>query len=128
MSANDRDTIRIDGFLHFYRLRQSKIPGNWEFKPWVRNSRFILDSSSSLHNWKMSFFFVSSEGWETVPGENSNDAPRLLCSWGTLVFCSSFYYLCIRIFLHWHDSPCVFNSSYVFLCNFYSSSSKEAIS
>ena len=95
MSANDGDTIRIDEFLHFYRLRQSKIPRIWEFKPWDRNSRLILDSSSSLRNWKMSFYFVSSEGWETVPSENSNDAPRLLCSWGTLVSAASFYYKCI---------------------------------
>ena len=27
MSANDRDTIRIDEFLHLYRLRRSKDPG-----------------------------------------------------------------------------------------------------
>ena len=35
MFANDEDTIRIDEFLQFYRLRRSKDPSFWEFKPWV---------------------------------------------------------------------------------------------
>ena len=35
MSTNDRDTIRMDEFLHFYCLRRSKDLGYWEFKPWV---------------------------------------------------------------------------------------------
>lgn len=62
MSANDEDTIRIDEFLHLYRLRCSKNPGYWEFKSWGRNSRLILDSPYSLRNLKTSFFFVSGEG------------------------------------------------------------------
>ena len=48
MTANDGDTIRIDGFLHLYYLRRSKDPGYWEFKPWDRSLRLILDSPSSL--------------------------------------------------------------------------------
>ena len=44
MSANDGDIIRIDEFLHFYRLRKSKDPSYWEFKPWGNSSRLVLDS------------------------------------------------------------------------------------
>ena len=48
MFANDGDVIKRDEFLHFYRLRKSKDPGYYEFKPWDRASRFILDYPSSL--------------------------------------------------------------------------------
>ena len=50
MSADNGDTIMIDEFLHLYRLRSSKDPGYWEFKPWDGSSRLILDSPSSLRN------------------------------------------------------------------------------
>ena len=33
MFANDRDIIKKDEFLHFYRLRKSKDPSYYEFKP-----------------------------------------------------------------------------------------------
>ena len=62
MLANDGDTIRMDEFLHLYHLRRSRDPGYWEFKPWDRSSRLILDSPSSLKNWKTNFFFISGEG------------------------------------------------------------------
>ena len=65
--------------------------GYWEFKPWGNSSRLILDSLSSLRNWKTNFFFVSSEGWEFTPSESLNDSPKLLRSWGTLVSSASFY-------------------------------------
>ena len=57
MSANDGDVIMRDEFLHFYRLRKSKDPGYYEFKPWDKASRLILDYLSSLRNWKLNFFF-----------------------------------------------------------------------
>ena len=63
MSANDGNVIRRDEFLHFYCLRKSKDPGYYEFKPWDRASRLILDYPSSLRNWKPNFFFVSGSGW-----------------------------------------------------------------
>ena len=85
MSINDGDTIRIDEFLHFYRLRRSKDLGYWEFKPWGRSSRLVLDSPSSLQNWKTNFFFVSGDGWVYTPGEDPDNAPKLLHSWGTPV-------------------------------------------
>ncbi|KAL0010596.1 hypothetical protein SO802_005704 [Lithocarpus litseifolius] len=33
MSANDGDVIKKEELLHFYRLRKSKDPGYYEFKP-----------------------------------------------------------------------------------------------
>ena len=99
MSANDGDIIRIDEFLHLYRLGCSKDPGYWKFKSWDRSSRLILDSPSSLQNWKTSFFFISGEGWETILGENSNEAPKLLRSWGTPVSGASFIHSRIYVFL-----------------------------
>ena len=48
MFANDGDVIKKDEFLHFYRLRKSKDLGYYEFKPWDRASRLILDYPSSL--------------------------------------------------------------------------------
>ena len=48
MSANDGDVIMRDEFLHFYCLRKSKDPSYYEFKPWDRASRLILDYASSL--------------------------------------------------------------------------------
>ena len=78
MSANDRDIIRLYEFLHFYRLQKFKDPGYWEIKPWGNSSRLVLDSPSSLRNWKANFFFVSSDGWEFIPSEGLDDAPKLL--------------------------------------------------
>ena len=75
MSANDGDVIKKDEFLHFYRLRKSKDPGYYEFKPWDRASRLILDYSLFARNWKPNFFFLSSNGWEFVPGEDLDEAP-----------------------------------------------------
>ena len=33
MSTNDGDSIRLDEFLHMYRLRRFRDLGYWEFKP-----------------------------------------------------------------------------------------------
>ena len=73
MSANDGDVIKKDKFLHFYRLKNSKDPGYYEFKSWDRASRLILDYPSSLRNWKPNFFFVSGSGWEFVPSEDLDE-------------------------------------------------------
>ena len=50
MFANDGDVIMRDEFLHFYHPRKSKDPGYYEFKPWDRTFRLILDYPSSLRN------------------------------------------------------------------------------
>ena len=64
MSANNGDVIRRDEFLYFYHLKKSKNPGYYEFKPWDRASRLILDYPSSLPNWKPNLFFISGSSWE----------------------------------------------------------------
>ena len=98
MSANDGDVIRKDKFLHFYCLRKSKDPGYYEFKPWDRASRLILDYSSSLWNWKPNFFFISGSGWEFIPSEDLDESPKFFRSWGVPVSGSSF---CCFSFLLW---------------------------
>ena len=90
MSTNDGGVIRRDKFLHFYRLRKSKDPSYYEFKPWDRASRLILDYLSSLQNWKPNFFFIFGSGWEFVPGEDLDEAPKYFCSWGVSVSSASF--------------------------------------
>ena len=99
MSTNDGDVIRRDKFLHFYRLRKSKDPGYYEFKPWDRASRLILDYPSSLRNWKPNFFFVSGSGWEFVPGKDLDEAPKFFHSWGVPVSSASFLSFCCFSFL-----------------------------
>ena len=90
MSANDGDISTIEEFLHYYRLRRSKDPGYWEFKPWGRSSRLVFNSPSSLQNWKTNFFFVSGDGGEFTSGEDLDDTPKLFHIWGTLVSGASF--------------------------------------
>ena len=90
MSANDKDVIRNDEFLHFYRLRKSKDPVYYEFKPWDRASRLIIDYLLSLQNWKPNFFSISGSDWEFIPHEDMDEAPKFFCSWGVLVSGASF--------------------------------------
>ena len=99
MSTNDGDVIRRDEFLHFYRLRKSKDPSYYEFKPWDRASRLILDYPSSLRNWKPNFFFVSGSGWEFVPGKDLDEALKFFYSWGVPVSSASFLSFCCFSFL-----------------------------
>ena len=80
MSANDEDVIKKDEFLHFYLLRKSKDLCYWEFKPWDRASRLILDYPSSLRNWKPNFFFISGSGWEFIPSEGLDEAFKFFCN------------------------------------------------
>jgi len=56
MFANDGDISTIEEFLHYYRLRRSKDPSYWEFKPWGRSSRLVFNFPSSLQNWKKKLF------------------------------------------------------------------------
>ena len=80
MSTNDGDVIKKGEFLHFYRLKKSKDPSYYEFKPWDRVSKLIPDYPSSLRNWKPNFFFVSRSGWEFVPGKDLDEAPKFFHS------------------------------------------------
>ena len=98
MSANDRDVMKRDEFLHFYHLRKSKDPSYWEFKPWDRASRLILNSPSSLYNWKPNFF-ISGNGWEFVPSEGLDEAFKFFRSWGTPVSGASFLFVLSVLYL-----------------------------
>ena len=100
MSTNEGDILKVEKFLHFYHLGRPKLPGYWEFKPWDKNSRLVFNSPSSLREWKTKFFFMSSEGWETTPSENLENAPKLLHRWGTPDSGASF--ILLYMYLHTH--------------------------
>ena len=74
----DGDMITINEFIHLYRLKESKEFGYYEFVPWDRKSRLIVDLPSSFHYWKSTYFFGSSDGWETLSDDFWGDVPRLL--------------------------------------------------
>ena len=62
----------------------------YEFKPWDRASRLILDYPSSLRNYKPNLFFISGSGWEFVPRDDLDEAPKFFRTWGVLVSGASF--------------------------------------
>ena len=64
--VTDRDMIRLDEFVHLYRLKESKEFGYYELIPCDKKSRLIVDLPSSFHYWKSRYFFVSGDGWETL--------------------------------------------------------------
>ena len=100
MSTNEGDILRVEKFLHFYRLGWSKLPGYWEFKPWDKKLRLVFDSPSSLHEWKTNFFFMPGDGWEATPSENLENAPKLLRRWGTPDSSASFILLYMYLRTH----------------------------
>ena len=100
MSTNEGDILRVEKFLHFYRLGWSKLPGYWEFKPWDKKSRLVFDSPSSLHEWKTNYFFMPGDGWEATPSENLENAPKLLRRWGTPDSGASFILLYMYLRTH----------------------------
>ena len=73
----------VNEFVHLYRLKESKEFGYYEFVPWDRKSRFVIDLPSSFRYWKSIYFFVSGDGWETLSDDFWGDVPRLLRRWET---------------------------------------------
>ena len=57
--------------------------GYYELVPCDRRFQLIVDLPSSFHYWKSRYFFVSGDGWETLPDDFWGDVPRLLCQWET---------------------------------------------
>ena len=108
--VNDGDFIKVDEFFYLYRLMESKLKGYWEFRPWYRKLKMVLDSPSSHRDWKQRFFFISGEGWGFLQNENLDEAPIFLCQWETLVFGASF---CAPLFLSFHFVP-IINLLYIF--------------
>ena len=79
----DGDMITINEFVHLYRLKESKEFVYYEFVPWNRKSRLVVDLPLSFRNWKSRFFFVSGNGWETFSDDFWGDVLRLLRPWET---------------------------------------------
>ena len=59
MVVTEGDMIRVDEFIHLYRLKKSKEYEYYELMPWVRKERIITDLPSSFRYWKSRLFFVS---------------------------------------------------------------------
>ena len=83
MTIADGDMITLNKFTHLYRLKESKEFGYYEFVPWDRSSRLIVDLPSSFRYWKSRYFFVSGDGWETLSDNFWGNVPRLLRQWET---------------------------------------------
>ena len=62
----DRDMIKLDKFVHLYRLKESKEFRFYELVAWDRKSRLIVNLPSSLRYWKSRYFFMFGDGWETL--------------------------------------------------------------
>ena len=75
--------ITLNEFNHLYRLKESKEFGYYEFVPWDRSSRLVVDLPSSFYYWKSRYFFVSGDGWETLSDDFWGNVPRLLRRWET---------------------------------------------
>ena len=75
--------ISINEFVHLYRLKESKEFGYYEFVPWNRKACLVVDLLSSFRYRKSRYFFVSGDGWETLPNDLWGNIPRLLCQWET---------------------------------------------
>ena len=88
--VNDEDFIKMDEFFYLYRLMESKLKGYWEFGPWYRKLKIVLESPSSYRDWKQRFFFISSEGWETFRNKNLDEALRFLRQGGMPMSSASF--------------------------------------
>ena len=83
LSIHERDMICIDEFMYLYCLKESKQFGYYEFMPWKRKSRVVVNFPSSFCNWKSRYSFISGSGWETPSDEFWGEFPMLLRRWET---------------------------------------------
>ena len=58
----DRDMIKLDEFVHLYRLKESKEFRFYELVAWDRKSRLIVDLPSSFRYRKSRYFFMFGDG------------------------------------------------------------------
>ena len=106
----DGDMIRLNEFVHLYRLKESKEFGYYKLVPWDRRSRLIVDLPLSFCYWKSRYFFLS---WVT------NGRPFLTTFGGRflgcyvderpfrlvrLISCQKIFYLFILIVLSYLSS------------------------
>ena len=66
MTIADEDMIKLNEFVHLYRLKESKEFRYYELVPWDRKSRLIVNLPLSFHYWKSRYFFMLGNGWETL--------------------------------------------------------------
>lgn len=78
------DMIKLNKFVHLYRLKELKEFGYYKFVPWFKKARIIVDLPSSFRYWKSRYFFILGDDWETPSGDLWGEVPRLLYRWGTL--------------------------------------------
>ena len=52
MAVHEGDMVRLDEFLYLYCLRESKRFGYYEFSPWEKKTRLVVDLPSSFRDWK----------------------------------------------------------------------------
>ena len=78
------DKITLNEFVHLYRLKESKDFRYYEFVPWDRKSHLVVNLLLSFRYWKSRYFFMSSNGWETLFDDFWGDVLRLLRQWETL--------------------------------------------
>ena len=75
--------LTVNKFVHLYHLKESREFRYYEFVPWDRKSRLVADLPSSFRYWKSIYFFMSGDGWETLPDDFWGDVPTLLRRWET---------------------------------------------
>ena len=106
------DMIKVGELVHMYRLKESKEYGYYELVPWERKTRIVKGLPSSFKYWKLRFFFVSRDDFETLSNREWGDVLRLLRWWGTSTLGATVF-LPITIFL----LPAMFVAdSYIFFC------------
>lgn len=57
------DMIKLNKFVHLYRLKELKEFGYYKFVPWFKKARIIVDLPSSFRYWKSRYFFISGDDW-----------------------------------------------------------------
>ena len=76
MVNTEGDMIRLDEFVHLYRLKESKEYRYYELVPWVRKARIITDFPLSFWYWKSKYFLMLGDGWEKLSDDFWGDVPR----------------------------------------------------
>ena len=83
MIIADGDMVTLNELVHLYHLKESKEFGYYKLVPWDKRSRLIANLPSSFCYWKLRYFFVLVDGWETLSNDFWEDVPRLLRWWET---------------------------------------------
>ena len=71
------DKMRLDEFVHLYRLKESKEFGYYKLVPWDRKARLIVDLPSSFRYWKSKYFLMFGDDWKTPSDDLWGEVPRL---------------------------------------------------